>query len=294
MTAVRFVRHTALLAFVAAAIAPASCSRNALVGENLAALHDGQAGGSAGAAGMAADSTTCHVTHCQDHLYDCGDCVDNDGDGLIDMDDPDCLGPCQNSEEEFFGNIPGQNNGNCVQDCYFDQDSGGGNDDCAWSHSCDPLSPQAQSCSYDPTTTIPRGARAGDCSTLQQTQSAQCATVCGPLTPNGCDCFGCCQIPGAPTAVWLGSVDQNGNHCDLAHVADPSRCRPCTQVTACLNPCDTCELCVGKRTLPSGCGQGGCETPVCPPAYQPCGTPCLPACQTGEICVTGCCIRPPA
>src|ERR1041385_4943073 len=113
------------------------------------------------------------------------------------MDDPDCLGPCQNSESMFFGGIPGQNNAGCVQDCYFDQDSGSGNDDCLWSHKCDPRSvapdfpPEGAAWAYDPNTVVPRQGRAGDCASLQ-VQTATCNAVCGPLTPNGCDCFGCC------------------------------------------------------------------------------------------------------
>src|SRR5690242_6920212 len=51
----------------------------------------------------------CFQATCQGKLYACGDCMDNDGDGKVDADDPDCLGPCQNSETGFFGNIPGQN-----------------------------------------------------------------------------------------------------------------------------------------------------------------------------------------
>jgi hypothetical protein len=97
-------------------------------------------------------------------------------------------------------------------------------------------------------------------------------------------------VPGAPTPIWMGSLDDANNPtCDLAHAADPTRCKPCTQVNGCLNPCDSCELCVGKRALPVGCEQGGCTTPVCPTGLTPCGTPCLPACPTGEICITGCC-----
>src|SRR5947207_1649807 len=72
----------------------------------------------------------CVIKHCQSHVFECGDCVDNDGDGLIDDQDPDCLGPCDNSENNYYGNIPGQAGPACTVDCYFDQDSGSGNDDC--------------------------------------------------------------------------------------------------------------------------------------------------------------------
>lgn len=297
MTFPRSARHAALAALASATIFPIACSRDVLVGENLATLADARAG-SPGAGG--ADSADCQPAYCQNHLYRCGNCEDDDGDGLIDMADPDCLGPCHNSENMFFGDIPGQNKGNCIQDCYFDQDSGGGNDDCAWSHQCDVLSvapdfpPAGPACAYDPATIVPRAGGPGDCATLAVAQSVQCVTSCGPLTPNGCDCFGCCEVQGAPTPIWMGSLDESGNPtCDLAHVADPTRCKPCSQVPGCLNPCGECELCVGKTTLPAACEQNGCATPVCPFGRPSCGTPCLAACRSGETCITGCCVQVP-
>src|SRR5437773_4343797 len=39
----------------------------------------------------------CFPATCQGKLYECGDCTDNDGDGKIDSEDPDCLGACQNN-----------------------------------------------------------------------------------------------------------------------------------------------------------------------------------------------------
>jgi hypothetical protein len=73
------------------------------------------------------------------------------------------------------------------------------------------------------------------------------------VTPNGCDCFGCCLVPGAPNAIKLTPT------CTAADFADPSKCPPCTQTTSCINTCDHCEICVGKPTLPPDCfpGTGG-------------------------------------
>jgi hypothetical protein len=39
--------------------------------------------------------------------------VDNDNDGKIDSQDPDCLGPCHNLENSFDLGIPGGGHGNC-------------------------------------------------------------------------------------------------------------------------------------------------------------------------------------
>ena len=115
-------------------------------------------------------------------------------------------------------------------------------------------------------------------------QSDACLDFCMPLTPNGCDCFGCCVIPGAPTTVWLGSENPPGTgSCNINTVNDPTKCKPCTQVPACLNPCGMCEICIGQP-LPPGCGQQDC-----PAGKQPCGLPGQPPCPAGFSCITGCC-----
>lgn len=288
------MRETFLrVAFLATTVLSLSfgCGRDVVLGTDTL-------NGAGGASDAAADSEAlrdapgCERVWCDPHhLYACGDCQDNDADGLVDMQDPDCLGPCQNTEESFSGAIPGQNHLACEQDCYFDPDSGSGNDGCIWTHACDPLEvapnydPEGIQCAYptDPTAI-------SACITLE-TQPDLCRSFCGPLTPNGCDCFGCCSIPGAPTPVWAGSTDSLGNPtCDMDHVGDPTRCRPCTQIQSCLNTCEHCELCVGKQQLPADCpSDGGCAAPSCP-GGTPC-SPCLPPCPAGEACITGCCIE---
>lgn len=77
------------------------------------------------------------ISTCQGHTYECGDTLDNDGDGLKDSQDPDCLSPHRGlvlrrhsrSEQRPMQGRP-----------RFDQDTGPGNDDCYWNHGCDPLS----------------------------------------------------------------------------------------------------------------------------------------------------------
>jgi hypothetical protein len=235
----------------------------------------------------------CVVATCQGHVYQCGDCVDNDADCKIDSADPDCLGPCDNTEDSYYGGIPGQNNAPCKSDCYFDQDTGSGNDDCYWSHSCDPLEvapnypPEGQQCAYNPNTNVSGSGQT--CSQLYAAQSSQCLSYCGQLTPNGCDCFGCCVIPGAPTPVWLGSENPKGvGSCTVDTVADPTKCKPCTQVPACLNPCEHCEICVGKPELPPDC-----VAQICPAGRQLCGGPGQQPCPSGQSCITGCCENNP-
>lgn len=205
------------------------------------------------------DAAECIRTPCRNQFYQCGDCIDNDSDGVTDMEDVHCVGPCDNAEDTFYGSIPGQSGPACTLDCYFDANSGSGDDGCLWSHSCDPLSvapdfpPEGMECAYDPETPISAPGMALTCDELTD-QSQECVDSCLDLTPNGCDCFGCCEIVGAPTTVWLGSLDQGtGETCTVEALDDPLRCRPCTQVASCLNPCDRCERCPGKLEVPSDC-----------------------------------------
>ena len=268
---------------------------------------DGSALGDGGVVVPAGDGGTrvCIVTKCQNHVYQCGDCTDDDGDGRIDSDDLDCLGPCDNTEDSFFPNIPGGNNAPCKADCYFDQDTGSGNDQCYWDHRCDP---HEFSSPHDPEGARCRSSQAEadrlklggglSCAEADRMQSKQCHDLCGPLTPNGCDCFGCCSFPQIGYTVWLGSTDENGRpSCSLATVGDPTRCKPCKKVAACDKPCERCQLCIGKDTLPPDClpgpgSDGGPAPGQCPPGVQACGLPGQGPCPPTWYCVTGCCAPP--
>jgi hypothetical protein len=230
--------------------------------------------------------------YCHGKLYACSNLLDDDGDKLIDAQDPECTGPCDNSEGSFELEIPGVNRDACKQDCYWDYDSGAGNDDCDWNHKCDPKSPGANlKCPYDATYTA-----------CTDPQSQTCLDICLPITPNGCDCFGCCEIyvNGQKYAetVFLGS----GVGCTAS---TPQNCAACTQQTSCMNDCGPCELCLGKtiNDLPAWCfgpkdagptdgtppdGQG----PVIPlPWCDPGVIPCLDnsQCPASYYCITGCC-----
>lgn len=271
----------------------------------------------------------CYYATCQGKLYSCGDCIDNDGDGRVDSDDPDCLGPCDNTESGALTlGIPGGNNAPCKADCYFDQDTGTGNDSCYWDHSCDPYEvapnyyPEASlgnKCAYanNPNLGVGGGLT---CSTAQTTQSNTCKSVCGPLVPNACDCFGCCTIgPQADVAakkgIWLGSLDKNTGQpsCTLGTLADPAKCHPCTIVSSCYRACGPCQFCLGDpptKVFPPTCYQSlpdmagsnadmagtstNCPAFLCTdPGRQACapagsGFDCAP-CPAGTYCNTGCC-----
>lgn len=213
----------------------------------------------------------------------CTDCKDNDGDGLIDSADPECTSPLDNDESSFATGIPGDNVDPFWQDCFFDGNSGSGDDGCNYNTGC---------LTGTITPTDPNYTK--DC-----VVSDQCRTFCQKYTPNGCDCFGCCAVDTS-----TGTVDiQLTATCTLADINDPTKCPRCVQATSCVNTCEHCELCFGMTTLPSDCtadaGTGGstsvdsggaCVAPVCPSGEQSCGVSCTPACASGTYCTTGCCV----
>jgi hypothetical protein len=275
-------------------------------------------------------ANTCVQATCQGKTYACGDCVDNDNDcgvlprspsaGIDTGSDLNCLGPCQDNEAGLAGLIPGQNNAPCKMDCYFDADSGGGNDGCEWDHECDPFlpgdevkcdnlkdvqlvggNPKTYCWAATPAPPRPTSIPAGDPGDIAaySTQPTSCwdftdpvapgDNYCGPLVPNGCDCFGCCLIPGMANPIYLGSTDAAGvNTCTIESLGDPTKCSPCTQVPGCLNTCATCEICVGKPVP-----EPECECQVCRDGQQLCGGPCGTPCAPGFFCNTGCCTPVP-
>lgn len=248
----------------------------------------------------------------------CGDCVDNDDDGLADQDDPECLNFCDDHEASYSFFDPSSGGGdtpNCNLDCYYDPDVGSGNDGCRWNGRCDPLSPDPLCSPYSP------GLVGGN--SCPNTQSASCATNCRPLVPNGCDCFGCCELPaGSGDFVFIGTgAAERAPTCTeaLAEAGDTEACAPCTPRLgddSCYNSCLRCELCLGKTvddlpcdcftaaTAPSRCDGVDAGVPdggtpqtdggvpyECPDGPSTvCGFPGTPECPFPTYCLTGCCV----
>ncbi|HTQ03799.1 MAG TPA: hypothetical protein VMI54_08070 [Polyangiaceae bacterium] len=268
-------------------------------GDAVAGASDGVTGGSSGTAGTAGSVGLPALGTTQ-----CSDGIDNDGDGLIDGLDPECTGPWDNDESSFATGIPGDNKDPKWQDCFFDGNSGAGDDRCRY-----------------PTTCL-TGELSQDDPQCAVTQA--CIDNCAPAVPNGCDCFGCCSVELADGS----SVDIfEASTCSLANIDDTTACPRCSKSTLCQNPCGECELCPGKTVddLPASCtppatgtggsdgsggssgtagtdstggtsgttGTGGTGSPP-PPAYtcdggqQVCG-PGLAACPEGLYCSLGCC-----
>jgi hypothetical protein len=160
----------------------------------------------------------------------CGDGIDNDEDGVTDGFDAECTGAADDDEGTFATGIPGDNRDPKWQDCFFDGNSGAGDDGCRYATAC-----------ID-------GELASDHKDCTVTQ--QCLDFCKPRTPNGCDCFGCCTFT-------LADGGQRSVKLEVACDQDTwEGCNECVPATECVNECGRCELCPGKtiEQLPADCG----------------------------------------
>ena len=237
---------------------------------------------------------------CGDVVCKCSDGKDDDADGLIDLADPECVASWDNDESTFATGIPGDNRDEACQDCFFDGNSGSGNDGCRLPTSC--LTDGNASSGH------------GSCSSCEQ--SDQCKNFCKAYTPNGCDCFGCCGVRLANDTTVNILIGSAGCNIDGNSVTG---CTACVPNDSCVNTCGRCELCPGKTLadLPADCapptttppdagtgqpnGDGGTTQPPPPPPPPPayscddgaalCNA--TTACPTDYDCVFGCCALSP-
>lgn len=212
--------------------------------------------------------------HC-DGPCECSDGIDNDDDGVMDAQDPECQGPTDDDEGSFGTGISGDNRDLAWQDCFFDGDSGHGNDGCMRPTGCF----TGEIAIEDPRCDV----------------SDQCIEFCAAGTPNGCDCFGCCEVRVGDQVETVVVSDR----CSSDDLDNTEACPRCTFAEECSNPCGRCELCPGKtfEDLPDDCfpsspppdgGMSEPPTPVCDNGE----TPCTGAedCTSSERCEFGCCL----
>ncbi len=213
---------------------------------------------------------------CGSNICQCDDDVDNDADALADGLDPECTAPFDNDEESFATGGP-KAGPNACEDCFWDGNADTVDDGCTYTAACrtsgvldgagGPPSSMCRSCEVTP----------------------RCIDSCRGSTPNGCDCFGCCEI--TRNDGTLAHVVLN-DECSVKRVDDERRCPVCVQNSECLNTCGRCELCLGKKMedLPADCMSASETDPQhqCDEGYQACSAES--PCADGYYCVLGCCL----
>jgi hypothetical protein len=218
---------------------------------------------------------------CTPGATQCSDCIDNDNDGQIDGFDVECTSTADNNEGSFATGISGDNIDAKNQDCFFDGNSGGGDDGCATPTCCllgyshDECAAKGLGNNFDPATDCPA-------------PSQMCIDYCQPAASPGCDCFGCCTICDSDSCRDIAVNPAVSPQCTLETLDDEAKCLSCTKSTTCGgSTCggETCTLCPGQTSedLPSSCG----GTTQCPGSTVCTGSA---DCDAGDFCSAGCCI----
>jgi hypothetical protein len=272
-------------------IALAATACNQLLGGSDVQRGDGSVPGDGrGADGSTADAVNPGGCTPDTTKRQCSNCIDDDSDGTIDSFDMACTTPNDNDESTFATGIPGDNLDTVTQDCFFDGNSGAGDDGCSI-HVCCLLGATSQA-------TCPIAANQynpGSCPPPigNVLLSPQCVNFCGKLAPPGCDCFGCCTLCDPTTKVCQNVAVNPATSpgCTPGVISDPSKCLRCTQVPSCGRPTcggSSCILCPGQTPsdLPASCG----GTPSCPAGTASCANDM--ACPAGTYChaTSQCCV----
>jgi hypothetical protein len=218
--------------------------------------NDGDGGVDDGDAGFVddGDAATTPPGECVTGPSQCTDGIDNDNDNMIDLADVECTSACDNDESSFGTGLPGDNRDPIWQDCFFDGNSGAGNDGCRYNSCC--LFPAGH-----PSACTQQQIDQGYCDVTDQ-----CVDTCAPAAPPGCDCFGCCQICGVTGAC----ADANG----------------CVQIVI-LPGCNFEDVCSDTVNCPP-CQQSGECTTQCPTGASECSID--GDCGGGMFCTDGCCV----
>jgi hypothetical protein len=213
----------------------------------------------------------------------CSDGKDNDRDELIDGLDPECTSRLDD-DEESFAITGGKNPIHACEDCFWDGNASSEDDGCAYPAECRTEGPLAMP-PGPPAMTPPGAMMCRSCEV-----APRCVDTCRSRTPNGCDCFGCCDITGED-GVTVSVI--LSDECALKDVGDPMKCPRCVRNEACFNPCGPCEQCFGKREedLPASCSEGGAtDVPAhqCEEGYRTCSAQA--PCPEEFYCLLGCCM----
>jgi hypothetical protein len=204
------------------------------------------------------------VAYCGGRRCQCSDGADNDGDGVADGLDPECTGPADDVERNFGTGLEQDPGPESCLDCFFEFRPG-----------------NREGCNRPRSCTIDDSVGNGKCRGNDECDvpaSSPCITSCLPLVPNGCDCFGCCEVQGRDFSILLR------DSCSMATIDQEALCPRCTQSDDCRNPCGTCEVCPGRTPaeLPASCDPSARCGPL---------MPCEESadCEANGYCFQGCC-----
>ncbi len=171
---------------------------------------------------------------------ECNNCIDDDHDGRIDGEDIECTGAIDDDESSFATGIPGDNQDETWQDCFYDGNSGGGQD-CRFNVCCmfDP------DCPDDPTS----------CEA-----TAECIEYCEPLVPPNCDCFGCCTMCDDAGCEDIYINPAVAPDCDETTIHDEALCPRCEKSADCGTQCEGTTDCDADTACPDNqfCSDGCC------------------------------------
>lgn len=189
-------------------------------------------------------------------LAECDNCIDDDGDGAIDGLDFHCLTAWDDDERTVGFGIPDFRLAEYA-DCFFDGNTGSGDDGCS-RHVCCTLGAADQSECSD--LADAHGFAISEFDPESCSVSAGCAEFCAPLAPPGCDCFGCCTRCDSSGCfdVWLHEGVSRG--CGPDSIGDPSTCIACVKSPECVSLCDGAPVCQTSSDCQPGqyCAQGCC------------------------------------
>jgi len=173
----------------------------------------------------------------------CTNCIDDDGDGLVDKLDPDCTGAVDDDEKTLGLGIPDDP---CRPGCAFDGLSGDA-DPCTTSGACVSGTTDPR-CPYDP--------KAASSAMKCPHYTDACRDHCTPRMPENCDCFGCCWFMSGGEAISVKLTDT----CRADSLADETKCPRCTMTTC--RSCGMFAACSPTRPCSKYYCLLGCCVPV--------------------------------
>jgi hypothetical protein len=207
------------------------------------------------------------VVFCGNEACQCNNGIDDDGDGTADGLDVECTGGIDDDESSFGTGIPGDNRDPKWQDCFFDGNSGAGDDRCRYPTECltGDLSLDHDACAV----------------------TEACRDNCQPRTPNGCDCFGCCAVELPGKSVVNVTLSDS---CSAEKVGDAEACPPCTPNPECgYNPPPN-DPDPNAPPVDAGAPPADPEPPTDACGGRPTCVDEFDACPVGDFCSLGCCL----